>query len=365
MTKPSAGRSLALILMILAVTVGLLGAYWWFHSRFIQSTDNAYVEAEMSVIAPRVAGYVAEVLVENNTQVRAGDALLRLVADDYQARERRAGAQLQARTAALDTLATQVQLQKALIKEAEAGVASAKAELARARSDSKRYAELVDDRAASRQQLESAVAAFQQAESAVNAASAALSARTSEMAVLTARRSEIEAQLSEAEAALTLAQIDLSNTVVRAPMDGVVGNRHVQVGQYLQPGSAVLNLVPLQAVYVTANFKETQVENMAPGQVVDLEIDAYPDTPIQGVVESFSPAAGSRFSLLPPENATGNFTKIVQRIPVRIRIGADSPLAGMLRPGMSVIASVDTRSAQPNDEAPVAPRVAGAGPWPL
>ena len=364
MTKPSAGRSLALILMTLAVVAGLLVAYWWFHSRFIQSTDNAYVEAEMSVIAPRIAGYVAEVLVENNTPVQAGDALLRLVADDYRARQQQAGAQFRARAAALDTLATQVELQKALISEADAGVASAEAELARARSDSQRYADLVDDRAASRQQLESAVAAFQQAESAVNAARAGLSARRSEMAVLSARRSEIEAQLSEAEAALTLAQIDLGNTVLRAPMDGVVGNRHVQVGQYLQPGSPVLSLVPLQSVYVTANFKETQVESMAAGQPVELEIDAYPDTPIEGFVESFSPAAGSRFSLLPPENATGNFTKIVQRIPVRIRVPADSPLAGLLRPGMSVIASVDTRKT-PRPEVSGEHRVAGAGTWPL
>ena len=164
--------------------------------------------------------------------------------------------------------------------------------------------------------------------------------------MLNASRSETDARLRQAEAALQTARNDLNNTVIRAPVDGVVGNRGVQVGQYARPGVQLLSLVPLPDVYVVANFKETQLARMRPGQPVTVEVDAYPDKHLLGRVESFAPASGSQFSLLPPENATGNFTKIVQRVPVRIALPRDSVLSGLLRPGLSVVAEVDTRGAE-------------------
>ncbi|MBN7798135.1 HlyD family secretion protein [Parahaliea mediterranea] len=357
MTTDSARLKLVLLALVLALAGAGFAVYWLMFSRFIETTDNAYVEADMSVVAPRIAGYVAAVLVAENTAVEAGQALLRIEDGDYRARLDRAAAVLSSRRAALATLESEIDLQHSLIRQAEADEASAVAEQRRANSDSQRYADLVDARAASRQQLDSAIAQASQAAAGVDATRAKLGAERQRLAVMRARRVEIEATLAEARANLELARIDLDNTVIKAPMDGVVGNKHVEVGQYLQPGVQVLTVVPLGAVHVTANFKETQLAGIAVGQPVTLAVDAYGGTEVEGVVESFSPAAGSRFSLLPPENATGNFTKIVQRIPVRIRISADSALVGRLRPGMSVVASVDTREAQ----SPLAGRLAQAG----
>lgn len=360
MTTDTAKRNIVILLCGLGLAGAVILGYWLLHGRYFQSTDNAYVEADMSTIAPRVSGYVAAVLVQENTAVTAGQPLVRVEDSDYRARVERARAQLEAQRAAGNTLESQVRLQHSVILQAEADQASAVAERRRAESDSRRYTGLVNDRAASRQQLESAVAAASQAEAAVDAAEARLRAERERLEVLQAQQVEAEAALAEARASLDLAQIDLDNTVLRAPVDGVVGNKHVDVGQYLQPGIQVLTVVPLQSVHVTANFKETQLVDMVVGQAVTLEVDAYPDTPVKGFVESFSPAAGSRFSLLPPENATGNFTKIVQRIPVRIRLEQDSALAGRLRPGMSVVASVDTRG--DGHKAAIASRRAGTAP---
>lgn len=357
MTTESARMKLLMLALVLALAGAGVAAYWLLFSRYIETTDNAYVEAEMAVIAPRIAGYVEAVLVGENTVVKSGQPLLRIEDDDYRARLERAAAMLASRRAARSTLETEIGLQHSLIRQAEADEAGAVAEQRRANSDSQRYADLVDARAASRQQLDSAIAQASQAEAAVDAARAKLSAERQRLAVMQARRVEIEATLAEAQANLELARIDLDNTVLKAPVDGVVGNKHVEVGQYLQPGGQVLTVVPLGSVYVTANFKETQLADMAVGQPVKLAVDAFGGTTVEGAIESFAPAAGSRFSLLPPENATGNFTKIVQRIPVRIRIAADNALAGRLRPGMSVVASVDTRETQ----SPLATALAQAG----
>lgn len=341
----SAAKKLVPIVLSFIVTGAALWGYWFFYSRYIETTDNAYIEADMAIIAPRVAGYVSELMVNDNALVNAGDPLLRIEDQDYRAKVAQAEALVGARRAAMATIQSQITLQRAIIAQAEADVVSAQAERERVNADLVRYRELADVKATSRQQLDSAIAGARRSQAALDAANARLNAEQVRLQVYEARREEARAALGEADAHLTLARIDLDNTLLRAPVDGVIGNKHVQLGQYLRPGTQVLTVVPLPQVHVTANFKETQVKRMGVGQPVTLLVDAYPNAIINGYIESFSPATGSRFSLLPPENATGNFTKIVQRIPVRIRIPADIDLHEKLRPGMSVIATVDVREA--------------------
>lgn len=339
--------------------VGLMGAgwggwSWWTEGRFIQSTDNAYVHSDITVVSPKVSAYVRDVRVGENQQVRAGDVLVVLDEQDFRTKAAEAAAAVAAQTAALGTLDSKRELQRALIDQAAADLASAEAEQRRAQQDYDRTRALASDSWASRQKLETADADLRKATAQVNRNRAALAAERDQLAVLQASRTETEAHLQQAEAVLQAARNDLENTVVRAPVDGVVGNRGVQVGQYARPGVQLLSLVPLPDVYVVANFKETQLERMRPGQTVTVEIDAYPGQTLDGKVESFAPASGSQFSLLPPENATGNFTKIVQRVPVRIALPRDNALAGLLRPGLSVVAAVDTRGAEER------PHVAGS-----
>ncbi|MYM63500.1 HlyD family secretion protein [Pseudomaricurvus sp. HS19] len=344
MTADAAKQKLVLLVSVVVLLLGALAAHWFFVSRHLQSTDNAYVEADMAVLAPKITGYVVEVLVQDNEPVVAGQPLLKIEDSDYRARVAYAEAALGAQVAALQTLESEIRLQQSVIRQVQAEQTSARAEQQRAGSDRSRFTELGRSGAASRQQLDDAVAKAVQADAALVAAEARLAAEQGRLSVFRDRRLELQAALAEAEATRQLAQIDLENTVLRAPVAGVLGNKRVQVGQLLQPGVQVMTVVPLAEVYVTANFKETQVSSMQPGQRVALEVDALAGEPLQGYIDSFSPAAGSRFSLLPPENATGNFTKIVQRIPVRIRVQNLAELQGRLRPGMSVVARVDTRS---------------------
>src|SRR6266702_1123088 len=215
----------------------------------------------------------------------------------------------------------------------------------RTQLDYKRYTALVTSDFASRQRFETADADSRKAEAALGKARAALVAEQSQLAVLGSQKREEEARLSQARAGLLLAKNDLDNTIIRAPVAGIVGNRAGRVGQYVKPGTQLLSLVPLPYVYVTANFKETQLTRMRSGQSAEISVDAYPDQPLTGRIESFAPASGAEFSLLPPDNATGNFTKIVQRVPVRIALPASGPLAGLLRPGLSVTVTVETREA--------------------
>src|SRR5712672_4699377 len=231
-----------------------------------------------------------------------------------------------------------------MIDQAAAGVKSAEADWSRAQQDYKRYSSLMTSDFASRQRFEQAEADARKAEAALAKSRAAYAAEQNQLAVLQSQRREEEARLQQARANLQLAKNDLENTVIRAPISGVAGNGAGQVGQYVKPGTQLLSLVPLPRVYVTANFKETQLTRMRPGQLAGVSVDAYPDRPLHGQVESFAPGSGAQFSLLPPDNATGNFTKVVQRVPVRIAVPADGPLVRLLRPGMSVIPTIETRS---------------------
>jgi membrane fusion protein (multidrug efflux system) len=333
--------------VLLLALAGLVsgGRYWWTEGRFLQSTDDAYVQSDISVVSPKIAGYVREVRVTDNQQVAAGEVLVVIDDQDFRTRIAETEAAVEAQRAAMLSNASRLALQRAMIDQAAAGLAAAQAEERRAGLELQRVRSLVTGEWASRQKLELAEADHAKAQAAIARARAGLSAEKDQIAVLDAAGREIEARRHQAEAAQASARNDLAATVIRAPVAGVIGNRSVQVGQFARTGVQLLAVVPLREVYVVANFKETQLSRMRPGQPVELRIDAFSDQPLVGRVESFAPASGARFSLLPPENATGNFTKIVQRVPVRIKVAIDNPLAGMLRPGLSVTVAVDTRGA--------------------
>jgi membrane fusion protein (multidrug efflux system) len=330
----------ALILVIAAYA----GWNWWHIWRYQQSTDDAYIASDISLISPKIEGYIKEVRIQDNEQVTAGQVLFVIDDRDFAAKVAQAEAAVANEEAIVATFATRHDLQLAMIQQAEAMVAAAEAEVTRADLDQKRYIALITGEVATRQRFETADADARKAQAALLKARAALEAEKQQLSVLESQKREEEARLAQARATLQLARNDLDNTTIRAPVAGVAGNRAGQVGQYVRAGTQLLAVVPLPKVYVTANFKETQLTRMRPGQPVEVSVDAYPDQLITGRVESFAPASGAQFSLLPPDNATGNFTKIVQRVPVRIALPADGPLAMLLRPGLSVTVTVDTHA---------------------
>ena len=335
-------KSLGLpVLLLLLAAAGFGGWYWWAELRFLETTDNAYVEGDLSVISPRIAGYVADNEAVENRPVRHGEVLLRLDDRDLRARVDEAAAALRSREAAIATAQSQLKVQATRIREAEATLASAAAQASWTQSDFERYSRLAERRNASEQTLGQARVDADRARAAV--AEASLEAARDQIAVIDAARATAEAERAMAQAALELARIDLEHATLRAPIDGVIGNKRVQVGDYLKVGQQLMTIVPLDKLYVEANFKETQLAGMRVGDEVRLEVDAYPETPLTGMIESLAPASGSTFSLLPPENATGNFTKVVQRVPVRIRLPLTNPLTGLLRPGLSVVVTADRR----------------------
>ncbi|MGC4012374.1 MAG: HlyD family secretion protein [Pseudomonas sp.] len=352
--------------ILAAVALGY-GLYWADIGRYLEETDDAYVRADWITISPKVSGYVAEVLVEDNQHVAAGTPLVRIQERDYQARLQQARAQqaearaaVAAQQAALVTLDAQLKEQQTLIEQAGADIDSARAERQRAQLDFQRYRDLVAQQAASDQRLESVTADFARARSAFSRAEAAASRQRTRLSVLQASREQATAQLQQqqaravgADANLALAENELEDTLVRAPIAGVVGQRRVRQRQYVTPGLPLLALVPVDQSYVVANYKETQLRRMRPGQPVEVRVDSFPEAVLHGRVESFSPGSGALFALLPPDNATGNFTKIVQRFPVKITLDAGARQPVPILPGMSVIAEVDTRAsaeAQPNGQ---------------
>ncbi len=338
-------KKLLMLLPVVLLAAGIYGGLqWWRVWRFQQSTDDAYVESDISLISPKIEGYIKDVEVEDNQHVKAGQVLFVIDDSDFAAKVAQAQAAVDAEVASVATFETRHDQQLAMINQATAEVESAKAEVERADLDQKRYVSLVASDVATKQRYETAEADATKASANLVRAQAALEAAKQQLAVISAQKHEEQAKREQARAALRLAQNDLDNTVIRAPVDGVVGNRAGQIGQYVRPGTQLLSLVPLPKVYVTANFKETQLTHMRPGQPAEISVDAYPDQVIEGKVESFAPASGAEFSLLPPDNATGNFTKIVQRVPVRIAVPADGPLSSLLRPGLSVVVNVDTRA---------------------
>jgi membrane fusion protein (multidrug efflux system) len=300
----------------------------------VTSTDNAYVRGDVTSLAAKVAGYVTALEVEDNQSVRAGDVLFRIDERDYRAKLAQAVANVSAAQARLTHVDAQIQLQHALIRQAEAQRRSAVAEMSLATKTHDRSRKLIVSNAVSQALVDETDTAQSRATASVSAASATVEAQQQNIAVLVAERAAAEAAVSQAQAARDLAQIDLDHTVVRAPVDGVVGNRQIRLGRFVTPGVALLDIVPVNNVWVVANFKETQLETIRPGQRVRIRIDGYPDQAIDGVVDSFAPGSGSAFSLLPPDNATGNFVRVVQRVPVKIRF-AHNPMPGRIVPGLS------------------------------
>ena len=339
--------------LVLIIAAGALGggAYWWKTGRFQETTDNAYVEGDISVVSPLIEGRVAHVLVGDNQAVKVGDVLVTIEDDDYRAKVAQAEAALAAAEASISTIDSQITWQQTKIDQIVAQQRSAAAELNRAKTVYDRYKKMIVDKVIGTQELDEATAAYLKAQAAVSETSAELAAEQTQLGVYQASRKEAEAKRMETEAAKKLAAIDLDRTVIKAPIDGVIGNRAVRVGQYVKAGTQLLSLVP-NAVHVVANFKETQLDNMRPGQQVEVSVDAFPSHTLMGTVESFAPASGAEFSLLPEENATGNFTKIVRRVPVRIALPSDNPLHGLLRPGLSVVVDVDTRTGPGSADAP-------------
>ncbi|MFC4168102.1 efflux RND transporter periplasmic adaptor subunit [Teichococcus aestuarii] len=360
--RRSRRRWLLRLLPLVVLAGAVLGGGWyWQVGRFLAETDDAYVQGDIVVLSPRIEAEVAEVLIADNQRVKAGEVLIRL--DDRDARLQRdqAAAALAEAEAAVTTaretlaqLAAQVDASQAQIEQAAAERQSALAERERAESEQRRTAALAGSGWSSRQSAEQALAGQRKAEAALRpaddgrpAAEAELLVRQRAVPVQRAQLAQAEARREQARAALGLAENTLSYTELRAPFDGIAGNRAARLGQHVRPGQQLIAVSPLpETLYVTANFKETQLAGMRPGQPVELAVDALSGHALHGHVDSFAPATGSQFSLLPPENATGNFTKIVQRVPVKLVLepGQDPALLARLRPGLSVVAEVDMRA---------------------
>ncbi len=342
-------RRLLLVAAALAALAGgaWYGWHWWTVGRYLQSTDDAYVGSDSVAVASRLAGYVSEVLVGDNQPVVAGQALARLDDRDLRVAVQSAAADLAAAEADGAALDAQIKLQASTIAAASADIATAETQLRFARDEASRYADLQRTGTGSLQRSQSTQADSGARQAALVRAKAVHEGAQQQVEVLTAQRRRAEAATARARAAVAQAALNLSYAQVTAPVDGTAGDRQVRTGQYVQPGQRLLDVVPLgRALYVTANFKETQLACVQPGQPATVEVDAMPGTVFQAKVGSLAPGSGATFALLPPENATGNFTKIVQRVPVRVEL-ADALALARLRPGLSVTATVDTHACTP------------------
>ncbi|MGJ5151938.1 HlyD family secretion protein [Bradyrhizobium sp. HKCCYLR1023] len=324
--------------------VALATTRWnaWTGNATSQSTNDAYVRADLTQLSSRVAGEVTKVAVSDFQQVKAGDLLVQIDPADYEAQVSQAEANVEAAQAGLDNLSNQVELQYATIAQAEAQQVSAGAAEVQARQEEERQQSLSQSEAGTKQRLEQATAAYAKAQADVRASRAVIAAQRHQLEVLTGTKKQRGADLAGAKAALAAARLKLGYTRITAPFDGVVGQRQVQVGDYVNIGSSLIAVVPLPHVFVIANYKETQLTHVAPGQPVEITVDSFPGQRLHGRVERIAPASGSQFALLPPDNATGNFTKVVQRIPVRIALDGDQPLLARLLPGMSVVTHIRT-----------------------
>jgi membrane fusion protein (multidrug efflux system) len=346
-----AGRRLLLVALALCA-IGAGGWYghdWYVNGRFIVSTDDAYVKADTTILAAKISGYVTEVTARDNAAVRAGDILARLDDGDYRIAVDSAAARIATQDATIERIGAQVAAQAAAIAQSKAQQATVEADTPRVTAALARAQRLVTQEFASQAAVDIAKADRDRNLAQIEQAKASVTGAEAQEAVLKAQLEEARRQRGELESALERAKRDLDFTVIRAPIDGVIGNRAVQIGQFVQPGARLLALVSTSSVYVEANLKETQLARVTIGEPARIVVDAFSGREIEGRVDSISPASGAQFSLLPPENATGNFTKIVQRIPVRIRLDRGAVEEGRLRPGMSVVVSIRTdAAAQPS-----------------
>ncbi|HTG37300.1 HlyD family secretion protein [Sphingomonas sp.] len=348
--SPAKKRRAKIIILVL-LGVALVGGLVWFlryqsYGKFQQSTNDAYVQADSVTVAPKVSGYVDRVLVAENQTVKAGDPLVRIDARDYRAQAQQSEAQIDVARANARGVEAQIAEQQAAIARARAELAVAQTDASFADAEVARYAPLAETGAETRERVATLRNQARQASARVAAARAALTAAERRVGTLRAQIAQAEAQAEGARAQLDAAQTDVGATLIRAAIDGRIGDKTVRVGQFVQAGTRLMSVVPTRDLYIEANFKETQLGLMRVGQPVRIEVDALPGVEIPGRVASIAPGTGAQFSVLPPQNATGNFTKIVQRVPVRIALSAGPAARALLVAGMSVEVSVDTRSAR-------------------
>ncbi len=349
-SRVSRWAGLAIRLLILLLVGGLVVVVarswdWWVSSAVYQSTDDAYLTADLTPLAAKVAGYVRRVPVQDFQRVKAGELLVQLVDDDYRAQLAQAQATVAAAHAVIENIKQQKLLQQATIKQVEATIEATKADLTRYHLEAIRQQKLLAQGLAGTPQItEQAVDNEKHTAATLQLNEAQLQQQRQQINVLDSQEKQAEATLQAQQAARDLAAINLGYTRITAPVDGMVGQRQVQAGQYVAVGTQVISLVPLPHVWVIANYRETQMTHIRIGQSAQVTVDAFPGVVLHGHVDSWSPASGADFSLLPPDNATGNFTKVVQRIPVKIVLEPDPHVADLLRPGMSVIATIDTDS---------------------
>jgi membrane fusion protein (multidrug efflux system) len=330
-------------------------AYYWSSARFVVSTDDAYVQADSTIVASRVSGYVSSVMIRDHQSVKAGQTLALIDDRDFRAALDQARADGRAAQAAVDDLQAQLTEQATLIVRAGADVAKSQAALELARLNQVRYRKMAGIGFGSQQQSQEADAGARERSADLGGDRAALASAHSQVRVLQAKLAQAQALRDRSQAVEHRAALELGYTTITAPIDGIVGARTVRLGQYVQAGTQLTALVPLREVYIMANFKETQLTRVRAGEPVRVRVDTFAGIDLHACVDSLAPASGLEFSLLPPDNATGNFTKIVQRIPVKIRFDSSEPLAGRLRPGMSVEAFIDTNPAAGRSSCP-APR---------
>jgi membrane fusion protein (multidrug efflux system) len=356
--KPKSGKRKKILVgvgALVALAVIYFGVHYIFVGRYMISTDDAYVRANNTTLGAKVAGHIAKIGVGDNTRVGAGNVLFQIDDGDYRLAVDNARAKIATQQATIERISRQEGAQQSAVDQAKAQLVSAEAGTKRAQADFVRQEELSAKGFASKATFDVSQAARDQAVAAVEAAKATLEAALTQVDVIRAQKAEAEGTLQELRSALAKAVRDLSFTEVRTPVDGIFSNRMVNVGDYVQPGQRLANVVPLDDVYIDANYKETQLGRLKPGQPVSITVDGVSGRTIMGIVDSLAPASGSVFTLLPPDNATGNFTKIVQRVPIRIRVPFSVARENLLRPGMSVITTINTK---PNPDAadPIAAR---------
>jgi membrane fusion protein (multidrug efflux system) len=322
---------------------GHFGWEYWTVGRFQVSTDDAYVKADSTTIAPKISGYIGSVVVGDNEPVKTGQVLAKIDDRDFQVALNQANADLEAAKAAVATKLAAITAQQSVIDAAQATIAVDQATLTFAEQDDKRYAQLASNGYGSVQNAQQAASRLAGGRAAVARDNASLANATKQLDVLKAELTQAQATVTRDEARRSQAELNLSYTTITSAVDGVVGNRTLRVGQYVQAGTQLMAVVPLSAAYIVANYKETQLADVHPGQSVSIAVDTYPGVTFNGHVDSIAPASGQEFALLPPDNATGNFTKVVQRIPVKIMLDPGSDFAGELRPGMSVYPTIETR----------------------
>lgn len=334
--------AVATLMIVIAGAAGFAHA-WWTVGRFIETTDDAYVGGNITAIAPHVAGFIDDVMIQDNQQVKAGQPLIQLDPRDFRIAFVHAEATVIARQADLAGLQARLALQQSVIREQEADLGAKTARASFAAQDSDRYRSLARTNAGSRQDAERSSTLGQEARAALASSAAGLDAARQQLAVLHASIDAATASVAQAEADLQTARLDLGYTLIRSPINGTIGNRAAQRGAYVSTGGYLLSVIPAAGLWVDANFKEDQLERMRPGQPVRIVADVIPNHPFDGRVSSLAPGTGAVFSVIPPENATGNFTKIVQRVPVRITLDTRDTKLSLLRPGLSITAEVDTR----------------------